>query len=203
MLSSWLCFLDSEINLCFGKWIAWELMGSGQMTSLNCANMSKVSNDIRSRTSLLTTCARPALMIRGRRWSTFFNSYPPTSSTSPMAYHLVLISEIYVSTLVTFFVQASQVSWCRSSVNRRTVPSHLVRPLRVLLCRWITPPQFLYHSPLDKCRWKGVSQQQWWRVLWLQAKLGPIRATLLACPPILLAWVSIACATSLPFIYVR
>ena len=102
MLSSWLCCLDSEINLCFGKWIAWELMGSGQMTSLSCANMSKVSNDIRSRTSPPTTCAKPALMIRGRRWSTFSNCYPPTSSTSPMAYHLVL-SEIYVSTLVTFF----------------------------------------------------------------------------------------------------
>merc|ERR1712156_29590 len=36
----------------------------------------------------------------------------------------------------------------------------------------------------------------------MQAKVGPIRATLLACPPILLAWVSIACATSLPFIYI-
>ena len=35
-----------------------------------------------------------------------------------------------------------------------------------------------------------------------QAKLGPLRATLLACPPILLAWISIACAASLPFIYV-
>ena len=35
-----------------------------------------------------------------------------------------------------------------------------------------------------------------------QAKLGPLRATLLACPPILMAWISIACATSLPFIYV-
>ena len=48
--------------------------------------------------------------------------------------------------------QASPVSWCRSLVNRRTVPSRSVLPLRVLLCLWIMPPQFLYHSLLDKCR---------------------------------------------------
>ena len=36
----------------------------------------------------------------------------------------------------------------------------------------------------------------------LQAKFGPLRTTLAACPPIFLAWLAMGLATSLPAIYI-
>ena len=36
----------------------------------------------------------------------------------------------------------------------------------------------------------------------LQAKFGPLRTTLTACPPIFLAWLAMGLATSLPTIYI-
>ena len=116
------------------------------------SSINEIVLDTPPKTSLSTTCQQPAQMSRRGRWSTSSTSFPPTFSTSPMASHLVWLSNFSIYTLFTSKLKGFQASWCPSSARRRIPQSSSGQVRRASLSLSIMPQPFSYPLLQDKCR---------------------------------------------------